>query len=273
MTFADRISAVIAAMVEVATHGTRGAADTLGPDHDLAAALSGAVDLAEVAPLLPLSGADHQHAAGLVRIVSGGQSTGPLADTDRVLACRVAARMASSAALLVALDAHAFAGMAGLLWRAAGRLCGMETGDAAIRQTRALAAWANYAQGETMDISGMDPGAVARAAEAAIYIAEARQSAPGMTDLMVSPEAIDDVLAGTRQRVTVDLSAHLAAADKRARDTARECVRLHTELDKARKEVAGWHALVQEASQALGAAGFHGDNIVKQARRAAGGQT
>lgn len=162
---ADRLPAVIAAMVEVAAHGTSGAADTLAPDHDLASALSGAVDLTEVAALLPLSGADHQHAAGLLRIVSGGQPAEPLADADRVLACRVAARMASSAALLLALDADAFAGAAGLLWRAAGRLCGLET-------------------------------------------------APGMTDLMVSPEAIDEALAGASQRVAIDLSVHLAAADK-----------------------------------------------------------
>lgn len=220
MTAADRLPAIIAAMAQVATHGARGAADTLAPDHDLAAALSGAVDLAEVAPLLPLSGADHQRAAGLLRIITG-KTTQPLADApglaemDRVLACRVAARLASSAALLVALDAHAFAGMAGLLWRAAGRLCGLET---------------------------------------------APETAAGFTV---------PTLAETRERVAVDLSAHLAAADKRARDASAEVLRLHVELGKARKDAAGWHALVQEASRVLGDAGFHGDNIVKQARRVA----
>lgn len=220
MTAADRLPAVIAAMVEVATHGTRSATDTLAPDHDLAAALSGAVDLAEVAPLLPLSGADHQRAAGLLRIIAG-KTAQPLADApglaemDRVLACRVAARLASSAALLLALDADALAGAAGVLWRAAGRLCGLATTP---------------------------------------------ESAAGFTV---------PTLAETRERVAVDLSAHLAAADKRARDASAEVLRLHGELGKARKEAAGWHALVQEASQILGDAGFHGDNIVKQARRVA----
>ena len=184
MTAADRLPAVIAAMAHVATHGTRGAADTLAPDHDLAAALSGAVDLAEVAPLLPLSGADHQRAAGLLHIVTGtAQPAETLADADRVLACRVAVRLASSAALLVALDAHAFTGMAGLVWRAAGRLCGLET---------------------------------------------ATEPTAGFTVPTLE----------TRERVTVDLSAHLAAADKRARDASAEVLRLHGELHKARKDLA-----------------------------------
>lgn len=38
--------------------------------------------------------------------------------------------------------------------------------------------------------------------------------------------------------VAVDLSAHLAAADKRARDASAEVLRLHGELNKARKALA-----------------------------------
>lgn len=308
MSAADRLPAIIAAMVEVATRGTRGAADTLAPDHDLAAALSGAVDLAEVAPLLPLSGVDHQHAAGLLRIVAG-RTTEPLAEADRVLACRVAARLASSAALLLALDADAFAGAAGLLWRAAGCMCGLETApgmtdlmvspeaidevlaDAPVPVSSLKVGDRVLLLGTVEDISGAD-GIPVRVsldgdrfgdvwtelrAENVVYRATDRESevepkgytVPTIGELRDRYAASADAVREAAALREADLSAHLAAADKRARDTAAECVRLYAELDKARKEAAGWHRLVQETSHTLASAGCHGDNVVKQAGMAA----
>lgn len=154
---ADRLPAILQAMTDAAHE----AGDVV-----LASALAAAVDLHALAPLLPLTGADEQQARGLLAIV-GDEAWG------NATACRAAARLASTAALLRAVDPTGHAEGAVALWIAAGRL-------------------------------------------ASLPIAPEQPDAPPVADL----------------------SAHLAAADKRARDAGSECVRLNNELDKARKALA-----------------------------------
>lgn len=120
MTTRDRLPAILQAMQDAAHEAS---------DLVLAAGIANAVDLAELAPLLPLTGADEANGRGLHAVVAGDASryvdTHSLAAADRALAARAAARLASTACLLLAVDARGHEETAMRLWVAAGRLIGI----------------------------------------------------------------------------------------------------------------------------------------------------
>lgn len=110
----DRLPAIIQAMQDAAHE----AGDVV-----LASALALVASPAEVAPLLPLTGTDAMHGAGLYALTyDHGTTAANLGAADHALACRVAARLASTACLLLAIDAKDHHDAAGALWRAAAHL-------------------------------------------------------------------------------------------------------------------------------------------------------
>lgn len=150
MTAADHLPAIIQAMQDAAHEAG---------DLVLASALALTTSPAEVAPLLPLTGADAMQGAGLYALTLdpevSGATAASLGAADHALACRVAARLASTACLILAIDAKGHHDAAGALWLAAAHLTALPT--------------------TTVMLYG--------------------KRAPGMTDLMVSPEAVDEVVA------------------------------------------------------------------------------
>jgi hypothetical protein len=112
---ADRLPAILQAMQDDA-HATC--------DPVLAAGLAACIDLHALAPLLPVNAADLAVSAGLSCFIADGEHY-QLADADRAIACRVAARMASTAALLLAVDPEGHLSTAEALWSASGKLSGL----------------------------------------------------------------------------------------------------------------------------------------------------
>lgn len=114
----DRLPAILQAMQDAAHEAG---------DLVLAAGIAHAVDLAELAPLLPLQGGDAMLGAGLYTIASGDDEDAgrSLSGADHALACRAAARLASTACLLLAVDPRGHEETAMRLWVAAGRLIGI----------------------------------------------------------------------------------------------------------------------------------------------------
>jgi hypothetical protein len=111
----DRLPAILQAMQDDA----HAAEDTV-----LAAGLAACIDLHVLAPLLPVNADDLAVSARLSCLIVDGEHY-PLADADRALACRVAARMASTAALLLAVDPEGHLSTAEALWSASGKLSGL----------------------------------------------------------------------------------------------------------------------------------------------------
>lgn len=113
----DRLPAIIQAMQDAAHEAG---------DLVLASALALATSPAEVAPLLPLTGADAMQGAGLYALKLdpevSGTTAASLGAADHALACRVAARLASTACLILAIDAKGHHDAAGALWLAAAHL-------------------------------------------------------------------------------------------------------------------------------------------------------
>lgn len=115
----DRLPAIIQAMQDAAHE----AGDVV-----LASALALAASPAEVAPLLPLTGSDAMQGAGLYALTADhGTTAANLGADDHALACRVAARLASTACLLLAIDAKGHHDAAGALWRAVSHLTSLPT--------------------------------------------------------------------------------------------------------------------------------------------------
>jgi hypothetical protein len=112
---ADRLPAILQAMQDDA-HATC--------DPVLAASLAACIDLHVLAPLLPVNADDLAVSARLSCLIADGEHY-PLADADRAIACRVAARMASTAALLLAVDPKGHLSTAEALWSASGKLSGL----------------------------------------------------------------------------------------------------------------------------------------------------
>jgi nucleotide-binding universal stress UspA family protein len=113
---ADRLPAILQAMQD----DTHAAEDVV-----LAAGLAACIDLHALASLLPVNATDIALARGLGNLITDGNDGAPLADADRALACRVAARMASTAALLLAVDPEDHLSTAEVMWSASGKLLGL----------------------------------------------------------------------------------------------------------------------------------------------------
>lgn len=115
----DRLPAILQAMQDAAHEA-----------HDLvlAAGIAHAVDLAELAPLLPLTAGDGFHGEDLYAWASGTKERP--ADLSSSPWChRAAARLASTACLLLAVDAKGHEETAMRLWAAAGHLIGIRPTD------------------------------------------------------------------------------------------------------------------------------------------------
>jgi hypothetical protein len=129
MIAADRTPAIIAALV-----------DNYHDAEDLqaAACLDRAVDLPALAALLPISATDRAIADGLHGLLTDGNDGAEPTDDDRAIACRVAARLAATAANLLAVDPKRNLSDAETLWAMSGKLSGLweATADAMREEER-----------------------------------------------------------------------------------------------------------------------------------------